>query len=138
MKINIGPYRANRKIGIRIDPYDTWNMDHTLAMLIVPMLRQLREQQHGIPGAFSPAHSTETHQLQFPFMDEDHDAAFARGEARWLEVMDKMIWSFEQIISEDSLTSDVPAGYHGSAENYQRAIQEGIDLFAKYYRNLWD
>lgn len=135
MKVHIGPYRANRKINIRIDAYDTWSMDHTLALLVVPMLRQLREQQHGIPGMFSPSHSNEINQLQFPFMDEDYDDAFARGVARWEATMDKMIWSFEQII-DDNMSA--PEGYAGSDQDYHRAIQEGLDLFAKYYRNLWD
>ena len=39
-----------RKIKIRIDPYDTWSMDHTLALIIVPMLKQLKARQHGAPN----------------------------------------------------------------------------------------
>ena len=39
-----------RKIKIRIDPYDTWSVDHTLALIIVPMLKQLKARQHGAPN----------------------------------------------------------------------------------------
>ena len=38
-----------RKIKIRIDKYDTWSMDHTLGMIILPMLKQLRDTKHGSP-----------------------------------------------------------------------------------------
>ena len=31
--------RKKRKIKIKIDEYDTWSMDHTLALIIVPMLK---------------------------------------------------------------------------------------------------
>ena len=29
--------KKDRKIAIRIDKYDTWGMDHTLALIILPM-----------------------------------------------------------------------------------------------------
>ena len=35
---------------IVIHPYDTWSMDHTLALIIVPMLKQLKETKHGAPN----------------------------------------------------------------------------------------
>lgn len=38
-----------RKMYIHIDPWDTWNMDRTLAHIILPMLKQLKETKHGVP-----------------------------------------------------------------------------------------
>ena len=51
MKISIGKYPKNGKQrkSIKIDPWDTWNMDHTLAEIILPMLKQLRKTQLGAP-----------------------------------------------------------------------------------------
>jgi hypothetical protein len=52
MKISIGKYPkkdGEQKKSIRIDPWDTWSMDHTLADIILPMLKQLRKTQHGAP-----------------------------------------------------------------------------------------
>ena len=53
MKINIGKYptsgKTKRKIAIKIEPFDTWNMDHTLALIIHPMLIQLREATTAAP-----------------------------------------------------------------------------------------
>ena len=39
------------------------------------------------------------------------------------EILEKMIWSFQYLIKNDE-------------SNEQ--CQEGLDLFAKYFRNLWD
>ena len=65
MKIKIGPfpnhrfyhnwlynwfgYSPKQKTSIRIDNYDTWSMDHTLAPIILPMLVQLKATKHGAP-----------------------------------------------------------------------------------------
>ena len=39
--------KKQRKIKIRIDRYDTWSMDHTLALITLPMLKQLKATAHG-------------------------------------------------------------------------------------------
>ena len=39
--------KQQRKIKIHIDDYDTWSMDHTLALIILPMLKQLKATKHG-------------------------------------------------------------------------------------------
>src|SRR5210317_2276093 len=52
MKVTIGPYKEDdspRKESIHLHDYDTWNMDHTLALIALPMLKQLKETKHGIP-----------------------------------------------------------------------------------------
>lgn len=42
--------KIDRKIDyVKIDRYDTWSMDHTLAYIILPMLKQLRDTKHGSP-----------------------------------------------------------------------------------------
>ena len=41
--------KNERKVKVRIDEYDTWSMDHTLAYIILPMLKQLKETKHGSP-----------------------------------------------------------------------------------------
>ena len=51
MKISIGKYpkKGDQKKSIKIDPWDTWNMAHTLADIIYPMLKQLRKTNMGAP-----------------------------------------------------------------------------------------
>ena len=50
MKVFIGPYpegNDKRQVEIQIDHYDSWNADHTIAMIAVPLLKQLQETKHG-------------------------------------------------------------------------------------------
>jgi len=77
MKIDIPHYEEREQAGmqITIHSWDTWNMDHTLALIIHPMLIQLKKTKHGYP-----AHLT---------------------EERWDEIMDEMIWAFEQKTNEN-------------------------------------
>ena len=53
MKVSIGPYRKNRAERVIIEPHDTYNMDQTLAMIIHPMLVQLKTTKHGYPSELS-------------------------------------------------------------------------------------
>jgi hypothetical protein len=34
---------------VKIDRWDTWSMDSTLAQIVLPMLRQLQDTKHGAP-----------------------------------------------------------------------------------------
>lgn len=81
---------------VKIDYYDTWNMDHTLAHIILPMLKQLKEKQHGagyvddqdVPEGIG-LRSTEA----LPKENEwDTDSNHFE---RWNWVMNEMIFAFE-------------------------------------------
>ena len=47
MKVNLGNYKkkGNRKIDVRIERFDTYSMDHSLAYIILPMLLQLKTEK---------------------------------------------------------------------------------------------
>jgi hypothetical protein len=47
--INIFLDKRTQKVKVHIDRWDTWSMDHTLALIILPMLVQLKESKHGAP-----------------------------------------------------------------------------------------
>ena len=42
-------WRNNRKIKVHIDPYDVWGLDDTLALIIAPSLRLLKQRKQGSP-----------------------------------------------------------------------------------------
>jgi len=54
MKVHLGRYpksiSKDRKIKIQIDPWDTWSTDHTLSLIIHPLLVQLQKTKHGSPN----------------------------------------------------------------------------------------
>ena len=178
MKIKIRPFpkkNGNRKIDIQIDHYDTWSMDHTLAMIIYPMLLQLKATKHGVPHDFSEVGGENYEQQDsFDFYKENTDELFNQRCKEWDVVLDKMIWSFQQIADGDydskyhhgeakfdwiesdkqypnPVTGVMEPTYQMVDKNptehwydhvghrlHEDRIQEGLDLFGKYYRNLWD
>lgn len=178
MKVKIGkfPKTTNRrKIDVQIDKFDTWSLDHTLAHIIYPALLQLKATKHGIPSDFAMTGGEDyLDQESFDFYKETHDECFEIRCEQWNDVLDKMIWSFGQLIVEDysdkyhhgnaeydwkktdtmypnPITGKLEATYqmvdknpdehwvdHEGLKIHEERIQEGLELFGKYYRNLWD
>jgi hypothetical protein len=136
-----------QKIKVKIDRWDTWSMDHTLAYIIVPMLKQLKEEKHGAPYVDIDDCPKELR----PKETDEHgidDTHFAR----WDWVMDEMIWAFEQktIDWEEQYYGEWVAdesklfgGHHINADDegrkkHQERMSNGFRLFGKYYEGLWD
>jgi len=97
MKVFIGPYKdddSERQIDIHIDPYDTWSMDHTLAVIILPMLRQLKQTQHGAPVVEDSDVPDELKSTSAPPKENEWDVDQNHFK-RWDWVMDEMIFAFE-------------------------------------------
>jgi hypothetical protein len=90
---------------VKIDRYDTWNMDRTLADIILPMLKQLKATKHGSPMVDMedvPEHMrTVDHenwesQQAFDFYHADGVPKTACDlHDRWAWVLDEMIFAFE-------------------------------------------
>jgi hypothetical protein len=136
--------KKKRKTKIRIDKYDTWNMDHTLALIILPMLKQLRDTKHGSPSVDDedvPEHYRST--AAEPKENEwDSDSNFFK---RWDWVLEEMIYSFEKELDEDwEMEIYNRGGESWTDEKFTQRkvindrIQNGFRLFGKYYRGLWD
>jgi hypothetical protein len=131
-----------RKISVRIDRQDTWSMDHTLAYIILPMLKQLRATKHGSPyiepeDIPENMHLTERETAVFDHgsydktlnaTDEEIEAASENFHAQWIWVLDQMIWSFEQEVDEEN-------DYKNYYDPYEPGeIVEGDSLFSKEER----
>lgn len=173
MKVNIGKHPKHRfyhnwlyekfgwspkqSIHIKIDKWDTWSMDHTLAHIIVPMLIQLKKTTHGCPVVDMcdrPDHLIGTIPKEAHITDEF-------WEESWDWVLDEMIFAFEskfedweqQFFSgesdwvcetrENGNTYMIEGRNHSlkmDAEGmkmYQARITNGFRLFGKYYEGLW-
>jgi hypothetical protein len=128
MRVRIGPYRKNRATRVEIEPHDTWSMDCTLAMIIHPMLVQLKATQHGHPSNLT--------------------------EQEWDQILDEMIWAFEQKCrdhweddyygdyDEDQKNGPMVGSFkwidHEGLKTHQERMSNGFRLFGRYYENLWD
>lgn len=128
--------KKQRKVKIHIDPYDTWSMDHTLALIIHPLLVQLKEKNHGYFNS-DPE--------DVPHIGQDEGTDFTNDTKaidRYNWIMDELIWTFDQLINTErdiDLFYSEENGWDLEASNkYNDRIRNGLRLFGKYYRGLWD
>ena len=154
--------KKQRKIQVHIDKYDTWSMDHTLALIVLPMLKQLKEKQHGAGFVDDKDVPKELRSTSAPAKENEWDTDDNHFK-RWEWVMDEMIFAFNSKV-DDSWEEQFQSGEHdiqwkklenGHSEMikgpndtfeinmkgrkaYEKRIQNGFALFGKYYENLWD
>lgn len=95
---------------------ECWNLDMTLAALILPRLIHFRDNHSGTPSCL----------LEY---DEFDHIKEEDGFKKWNEILDKMIWAFYLYISMDFLYW---------TEEQKQQIDEGLKLFAEYFQSLWD
>lgn len=95
---------------VKIDRWDTWSMDHTLAEIVLPMLQQLQRDKHGSPLVDDedvPEHLRST--AADPKENEwDTDS---NHHLRWDWALAEMIWAFEQKC-RDHWEEDFYSGEH--------------------------
>jgi len=145
--------RRRRRVKIKLDYYDHWNAEHTLALITLPLLKKLKETKHGsgmVDYSDVPDHLIPTEDAG----PSNHYTDNTIHE-RWEWVLDEIIWTFEQIVDDDAESQffDHSAVDHSTGLNAQisaiRIDQEGLDawrerkqnglrLFGKYYSSLWD
>ena len=133
-------YTPKQKTKIRIDRYDTWSMDHTLAPIILPMLIQLKETKHGAPNVYMEDVPEELRATK-----DQLDAYGKQGDVdpkhfdRWDWVLDEMIWAFEQKCRDDWMEDYYYNKWDlEGVRVHQERMSNGFRLFGKYYENLWD
>jgi len=88
--------RRKRKMKIRIDNYDCWEADKTLAFVILPLLKQVKEKKQGSPFVDDSDVPEELRSTTSP-AKENEDDVDANFHKRWDWVLDEMIWAFEQL-----------------------------------------
>jgi hypothetical protein len=176
MKVKLGQYpkKGNRKVNVQIEHFDTYSLDHSLAYIILPALIQLKQSKMGVPSEFADVGGADyDSQDSFDFYKETHDACFDIACKKWDEILDKMIWSFQQILCDewenkyhhgkakfdwepdqdytDPVTGKTEKMFRMVDKNpkdhwldingmrlHEERIQEGLSLFGKYYKHLWD
>jgi len=132
--------RRTQKVKVRIDRWDTWSMDHTLAPIILPMLVQLKETKHGAPMVDMKDVPKELRATK-----KQLDAYGKNGDVdpkhfdRWDWILDEMIWAFEQKCRDDWMKDyDYNKWDTDGANAHQARMSNGFRLFGTYFENLWD
>ena len=101
---------------VKINRWDTWSMYHTLAHIILPMLKQLRDTKHGSPMVEDEDVPEELRTvkklkrkkkdvrdtMQVHAVDMEDDSLVHK---KWDWVLNEMIWAFEQKVKDDDESS---------------------------------
>ena len=93
---------------VKIDRWDTWSMDHTLASIVLPMLRQLKETKHGAPLVNDEDVPEHLRSTAAPPKKNEHDTD-DNHFLRWDWVLDEMIFAFEKK-NQDDWSSEFHSG----------------------------
>lgn len=145
-----------RYVDVRIHKYDVWNMDSTLAHIILPMLYVLKKEKQGAPYVDNADVPTEFWTKELSEDKKVSEEVDEKHFARWEWVIDELIWTFEQCNSDwesqymsGKVDYDIVDGKMIKSENYdfktdkigmekhQKRIDNGLRLFGKYYQGLW-
>jgi len=148
---------------VRLDEWDTWSFDHTLADIILPGLRQLQATKHGAPHTDDEdvPEYLRSYMAQPKENEWDTDS---NHFMRWDWILDEMIWAFEQKVKDDAdskffdhsayedqgdtdhkkwlndLTEGVSKVKYDKDghQAWQDRKANGFRLMGKYFENLWD
>jgi hypothetical protein len=97
---------------VKIDRWDTWSLDHTLAEIALPMLKQLQATKHGSPlvdleDVPEELRGTSTeeydYQMTFDFYAEarkEKDVDYELVHKRWDWVLNEIIFAFEHKVDD--------------------------------------
>lgn len=132
-----GIYRAVRNVPFYLRDFwcyirtghhlsDFWCPYSHTSKFILPLLKTLKENRTGIPSCFVNYDSTSVEQCK-------------KSVRKWNNVLDKIIFSHQWIYDEDFTTLHPYKTF--DPKEYQKTmkkVQEGLNLFGKYYMNLWD
>jgi hypothetical protein len=151
-----------RRVVVKIHKYDTWNIDGTLNPIILPLLKQLRDTQHGSPFVDDADVPEYLRTTAAPPLTEAEKATASPDKlhwARWKWVLNEMIWAFEQLNDPDheaefwdrsapipetaaEMINQVNSGRvrcdWDGLKAHEARIKRGTTLFGKYYQCLWD
>ena len=100
---------------------ECWNLDVTIAALILPRLIHYRDSCVSTPAMF----------IQYD--EEYHVINGEEAHIKWIEVLNKMIDAFYLVVADTSFGCDIE-----ELKSISKRIDEGLNLFAKYYLSLWD
>jgi len=143
---------------VKIDRWDTWSMDHTLAHIIHPMLVQLNKTKHGAPYT----EDSDVPEYLRSYMAQPKENEWDTDSLhfmRWDWILNEMIWAFEQELKDDDESQFFDDSECGDEkfpwnkdgqyvsklkldkeglEAHQKRKANGFRLFGRYYQNLWD
>jgi hypothetical protein len=128
------------------DDTELWSLDHTIAKFMVPRLKRLKEVKMGYPANELPSYNEEYDTNPQNYEDEVYEEYEKQLLKEWDEIIDKMINAFELVLNDYGSercchlldNENDWDKYKEELEKYGKEVEEGLQLFAKFYGSLWD
>lgn len=142
MKVNIGNYPGSRskkpqKIQVRIDRWDTFSLDTTLAQIIHPALIKFKEERVKVPGVPMLFFNETDDKCEY---GNYTDESLEKAEKRYIEWLDEMIWAFNEIANQNPGEEEfygVSKIDNKAWEAYHKRIEDACASFGKKFNTLW-
>jgi len=138
----LGRFAPKQKVSVKIDRWDTWSMDCTLAHIVLPMLKQFKE----INQAWGGSPQVDLKDVPESLHQSDNELEDDGVHEQWNYIIDEMIWAFEQKCSDDwesefykyeNDTLKLVWNDEKGRIAHQDRMTNGFRLFGKYYEGLW-
>ena len=117
---------------------DLWSLDYTIAKFSLPRLIELKKQMHGIPTVMFE----KLPKGKYNYNKKQTKAA----EKKWNETLDEIIFAMDYVANchEHDYYPKKTWPEKTTKEDYsellevEKRVRAGLELFGKYFRNLWD
>lgn len=115
--------KRRQKVVVRIDYHDIWNVDVTLADIILPLLKKYKEES-----------------MSFAEVEDEElpEGIEPKSEKAWTWALDEMIFAFDSCLDSPVKLFFKDGKIDAKAWDEWKARQKrGLRLFGKYYTSLW-
>lgn len=149
--------RRKQSVKIKIDRYDAWDADTTLALIAVPLLKELKRVKQSYGFVYDCDVPAELAARTKAELDDEYakSADGCYSEERWDYIIGEMIFALSAVSSDDAeeqFWDHSAVNQDDSVEQqieqlkcdrdglkkHQERVQAGCVLFGKYFQNLWD
>lgn len=139
------PKRKYQRLTRGFDYRELWNLDYTIAKFVAPRLRHFRN--YNALGVTPGCMIKFDEKTGMPLDDPENLA-----HKEWLNILDKMLYSFEHLAKEGDWdlslngieNGDIISGnlkweqWSNANKIHHEKMNEGFELFGRYLGALWD
>jgi hypothetical protein len=151
------PNTEGKRDFIKIDPWDSWNGDNTIARIAAPIVKQLMETKQGAPHVDNEDVPESLHMTPEAYKEYSEDG---RTDEDWFKrydyVLGEIYWGLNELATDQKeyyanfdhteVDESLPLMDQVNQvkidkvalEMYDRRMKNSLRLFGKYFQSLWD